>query len=140
VAEVQRLRVAYDNKCSDYENEVESRRGWQDKLKASKRDLESAQRNIDSDPYAVALVDGDGCIVCGPARIVPPGNPNRRLVQRISHRCRGEWWSRCGPQTPEGTSEPYHLETRERRAMAHSRPDLCQPGWIGQEVSRLRYC
>ena len=39
ITKYERLQAKYDEKCDDYENEVESRRTWQNNAKAAEREM-----------------------------------------------------------------------------------------------------
>lgn len=79
---LQELEYRYQEKCSDYDNEVESRRIWQSKAAEAQRYVQSIQRSSvsdsllcmttencsidfvqDTNPFVMALIDGDGALV-----------------------------------------------------------------------------
>lgn len=46
----------------DYNNEALSRRNWQTQANDHRRELETIRHRAESDPFALVLIDGDGCI------------------------------------------------------------------------------
>ncbi|RMX71169.1 hypothetical protein D0869_15906, partial [Hortaea werneckii] len=52
----------YDEKCEDFNNEVESRRSWQSKFRTSEQALNQQKQASASSNFALAVLDGDGAI------------------------------------------------------------------------------
>ncbi|KAK7547013.1 C-x8-C-x5-C-x3-H type zinc finger protein [Phyllosticta citricarpa] len=62
VREYSQLKMMYDEKCSDYDNEAQSRRYWQTQLGNLNRQLVMMRQEADNNPFVLALIDGDGAI------------------------------------------------------------------------------
>jgi hypothetical protein len=65
VDELQKLHSDYQKKKDDYDNEVESRRLWQEKAREVdywKGEVQRIKQELDNDPFALALIDGDGVV------------------------------------------------------------------------------
>ncbi|KAF2455852.1 hypothetical protein BDY21DRAFT_288622, partial [Lineolata rhizophorae] len=58
----EKLESAYHEKCTDYDNEVESRRRWQQEANACREVANSARLSMESNPFVLALIDGDGAV------------------------------------------------------------------------------
>ncbi|KXL46403.1 hypothetical protein M433DRAFT_88094 [Acidomyces richmondensis BFW] len=56
------LKLKYDQKCDDYNNEVESRRMWQNKANANERALNEHRVASGSNNFALCVLDGDGAV------------------------------------------------------------------------------
>ncbi|OCK74858.1 C-x8-C-x5-C-x3-H type zinc finger protein [Lepidopterella palustris CBS 459.81] len=56
------LKLAYQEKCNDFENEKQARRFWQNECNASKNELAAVRQTMDGSPFVLALIDGDGVI------------------------------------------------------------------------------
>ncbi|KAI7285903.1 hypothetical protein KC345_g1484 [Hortaea werneckii] len=56
------LQLKYDEKCEDYNNEVESRRSWQSKFRSSEQALNQQKQVSGASNFALAVLDGDGAI------------------------------------------------------------------------------
>ncbi|KAF2237206.1 C-x8-C-x5-C-x3-H type zinc finger protein [Viridothelium virens] len=62
VKQYEKLQYKYLEKCNDYDNEVQSRRLWQTQYETARREKLHAENGIDSNPFVLALIDGDGAI------------------------------------------------------------------------------
>ncbi|KAK8211498.1 hypothetical protein M8818_003151 [Zalaria obscura] len=59
----EQLKHEYADKCTDYENEIASRRMWQQKhMQLDRQISESRQASQETNPFVLALIDGDGAI------------------------------------------------------------------------------
>ena len=56
------LQQEYETKCIDYDDAVEARRRWQSEASDAKRYVQILQRNSDTNPFVLALIDGDGAL------------------------------------------------------------------------------
>ncbi|KAF2817008.1 uncharacterized protein BDZ99DRAFT_470076 [Mytilinidion resinicola] len=56
------LKEKYEEKCDDHENERQSRRRLQRSCDDMKAQLTSARQTMDSSPFVLVLIDGDGVI------------------------------------------------------------------------------
>ncbi|KAF4828203.1 hypothetical protein CGCTS75_v007569 [Colletotrichum tropicale] len=59
------LQRAYQEKCDDYSNEVESRRMWQTKAGTYDREMQALSKSLkttESNPFVFVIIDGDGAV------------------------------------------------------------------------------
>lgn len=54
--------MAYNEKCGDFDNEVQARRYWQQQFSEASRALVMTRHQADNSPFVLALIDGDGAI------------------------------------------------------------------------------
>ncbi|KAK8225425.1 C-x8-C-x5-C-x3-H type zinc finger protein [Phyllosticta capitalensis] len=62
VREYSQLKMMYNEKCSDFENEVQARRYWQTQVRNLDRTLAVTRQEADNNPFVLVLIDGDGAI------------------------------------------------------------------------------
>ncbi|GAB7358130.1 hypothetical protein MBLNU230_g0288t1 [Neophaeotheca triangularis] len=62
VNKLSHLEARYNEKCDDYNNEVESRRMWQAKASANERAVTSLKQASGASSFALVIIDGDGAI------------------------------------------------------------------------------
>ncbi|EMD00486.1 hypothetical protein BAUCODRAFT_20579 [Baudoinia panamericana UAMH 10762] len=56
------LQLKYNEKCDDYNNEIESRRMWQSKARSTEAAFNEQKQASGSNNFAVAILDGDGAV------------------------------------------------------------------------------
>ncbi|SPO05496.1 uncharacterized protein DNG_08183 [Cephalotrichum gorgonifer] len=56
------LLIQHQQKCDDYENEVESRRMWRQKEQEARKEAIEARHARESNPFVFVAIDGDGAI------------------------------------------------------------------------------
>ncbi|GME53878.1 c-x8-c-x5-c-x3-h type zinc finger protein [Neofusicoccum parvum] len=62
VRQYQQLKLAYDEKIGDFDNEVQARRYWQQQFTEASRALVMTRQQAENTPFVLALIDGDGAI------------------------------------------------------------------------------
>ncbi|KAK7733392.1 hypothetical protein SLS57_000407 [Botryosphaeria dothidea] len=62
VRQYEQLKMAYNEKCGDFDNEVQARRYWQQQFSEASRALVMTRHQADNSPFVLALIDGDGAI------------------------------------------------------------------------------
>ncbi|KAF2502887.1 hypothetical protein BU16DRAFT_22082 [Lophium mytilinum] len=62
IKQLEDLKEKYEEKCDDHENERQSRRRLQRNCDDMKAQLTSARQTMESSPFVLALIDGDGLI------------------------------------------------------------------------------
>ncbi|KAI8314945.1 hypothetical protein K4K61_003391 [Colletotrichum sp. SAR11_59] len=56
------LQRAYQEKCEDYNNEVESRRWWQTKAQNCDGEMQALRKTLKSNPFIHVVIDGDDAV------------------------------------------------------------------------------
>ncbi|GJC89525.1 hypothetical protein ColLi_12363 [Colletotrichum liriopes] len=56
------LQRAYQEKCDDYSNEVESRRWWQTKAQTRDGEMQALRKTMRSNSFILVVIDGDGAV------------------------------------------------------------------------------
>lgn len=62
VRQYEQLKMAFNEKCGDFDNEVQARRYWQQQFSEASRVLAMTRQQADSSPFVLALIDGDGAV------------------------------------------------------------------------------
>ncbi|KAF2139644.1 uncharacterized protein K452DRAFT_289641 [Aplosporella prunicola CBS 121167] len=62
VRQYEQLKLAFNEKCSDLDNEVQARRYWQSQFNESTRAQAVMRQQADHNPFVLVLIDGDGAI------------------------------------------------------------------------------
>lgn len=97
------LKIQFEQKRDDYENEAQSRLEWQRKCREKERELNALRNSIDSKPFVVALIDGDGApflddilqagIEGGEKAAILLHTEIRRYVESLFERSAGADWT-----------------------------------------------
>ncbi|KAK0371998.1 c-x8-c-x5-c-x3-h type zinc finger protein [Colletotrichum limetticola] len=59
---LENLQRAYQDKCYDYNNEVESRRWWQTKAQNCDGEMQAIRKTMKSNPFIHVVIDGDDAV------------------------------------------------------------------------------
>lgn len=62
IRQYEQVKIAYNEKCGDFDNEVQARRYWQQQFGEASRALVMTRHQAEANPFVLALIDGDGAV------------------------------------------------------------------------------